>query len=123
MSVVALGLAPSLPLAVAAAALAGAAQATFMALSIVLVQAVLPDELRGRVISLYVMMAAGVMAVMILANGAAADVVSVRVLLIGPAVVYVVLLLGWSVAAPQLRGIYREGALRSVPDAVSDPAG
>lgn len=122
VAVIALGLAPSLPLAIAAAAVTGAAQAAFMALSSTLVQAVLPDALRGRVMSLYVMMAAGVMAVMILVNGAAADFVSVRLLMIFPAVVYLALLLGWIAAAPPLRQIFRVGDLQEGAASSAAPA-
>ena len=120
-AVIFLGLAPSIEVAVAAAALTGAAQATFMALSTVLVQAVLPDELRGRVMSLYVMLAAGVMALMILANGAIADVVSVRALMIIPAVAYIAMTLAWAAASPPLRQIVRLGNLEETPAPVPVP--
>lgn len=122
LGVIALGLAPTVPLAVAAAAATGAAQASFMALSATLIQGVVPDALRGRVMSLYVMMAAGVMAIMILANGAIADVVSVRPLLIAPAALFIVLLIAWSASAPALRAIYRAGALPHAPAPVPAPA-
>ena len=100
----------------------GAAQAAFMALSATMVQAVLPDPLRGRVMSLYAMMAAGVMATMILVNGAAADIVDVRLLMIFPAVVYLALLLGWAAAAPPLRQIFRAGDLHARTASSASPA-
>ena len=44
-----------------------------MALSAVLLQEVVPDDVRGRVMSLYLMSAGGIMAVMNLAFGTLAD--------------------------------------------------
>ena len=60
----------------------------FMALTSAMIQAVVPDSVRGRVMSLYAMFAGGIMAVMILANGLAADYISIRPLLIGPGFIF-----------------------------------
>ena len=104
-----LGLAPSLGVAIAGAALAGASQAMFMALTTVMIQAVVPDAIRGRIIAIYAMVAGGIMAVMILANGLASDFIGVRVLITVPGVIFVIALLLWAGAMPRLRSVFREG--------------
>ena len=106
-----LGLAGSLPIAILGAALVGATQAMFMALSSVMIQAVVPDAIRGRVMSLYAMFAGGVMALMILANGLASDVVNVRYLLTIPGILFFVALLLWAVGMPRLRSTFVHGEL------------
>ena len=111
LSIVALALAGSAAAAIVAMVAVGASQASFMALSTTFVQAAIPDAVRGRVMSLYTMAAGGVMAVMVLANGAIADVISVRILLLVPALLFVLLLLAWPIADRELRALLRRGAL------------
>ena len=106
-----LGLAGSLPIAILGAALVGATQAMFMALSSVMIQAVVPDAIRGRVMSLYAMFAGGIMALMILANGLASDVVNVRYLITIPGIIFFGALLVWALAIPRLRSTMRHGEL------------
>ncbi|HJN93299.1 MAG TPA: MFS transporter, partial [Dehalococcoidia bacterium] len=105
------GLAPTEAWVVAGTAATGAAQAMFVALSATLIQSVLPDHIRGRVMSLYALFAGGVMAFMIFSNGSASDVVSVRVLLWGPGLLFVVLLLGWALVHADLRRVIDRGVL------------
>ena len=59
------------------------------------------------------------MAVMVLINGTAADFISVGVLLVVPAIAYVVLLLAWSLVGRELRNIYRLGALPAPAEGVA----
>ena len=121
-----LGLATSLPMAIAGAALAGASQAMFMALSSVMIQAVLPDAIRGRVMSLYMMFAGGIMAVMILSNALASDYVSTRYLLTIPGIVFFFALILWALGMPRLRSVLRYGGIEEivqVPTRASAPAG
>ena len=121
-----LGLATSLPMAIAGAALAGASQAMFMALSSVMIQAVLPDAIRGRVMSLYMMFAGGIMAVMILSNALASDYVSTRYLLTIPGIVFFFALILWALGMPRLRSVLRYGGIAEivqVPTRASAPAG
>ena len=121
-----LGLATSLPMAIAGAALAGASQAMFMALSSVMIQAVLPDAIRGRVMSLYMMFAGGIMAVMILSNALASDYVSTRYLLTIPGIVFFFALILWALGMPRLRSVLRYGGIEEivqVPTRTSAPAG
>ena len=121
-----LGLATSLPMAIAGAALAGATQAMFMALSSVMIQAVLPDAIRGRVMSLYMMFAGGIMAVMILSNALASDYVSTRYLLTVPGIVFFFALILWALGMPRLRSVLRQGRIAEivpVPTPAPAPAG
>ena len=62
LSMLVLGTAGSPAAAVVGAALAGGSQAVYMAISQTLVQQVVPDALRGRVMAIYTMLAAGHMA-------------------------------------------------------------
>ena len=114
-----LGLADSAAMAVAAAATIGASQGVFMSLSSMFIQMVVPDAVRGRVMSTYAMSAGGLMAVMVLINGTASDFISVGALLVVPAIAYVVLLLAWSLAGRELRNIYRLGALPAPAEGVA----
>lgn len=114
-----LGLAADPVTAVAAAVLVGGAQASFMALSATFIQSVVPDALRGRVMSLYVLLAAGTMAVMILGYGALADVISVRILLTAAPSTFIVVLLLWSLSQADLRAVYRTGRLPAMGPAAA----
>ena len=114
VSMIWLGVATDPVTAVVAAVLVGGAQASFMALSSTFIQSVVPDAIRGRVMSLYVLLAAGTMAVMIFGNGALADVISVRILFIASPSVFIVLLLAWSLSRTDLRAVYRTGKLPSM---------
>ena len=58
-----LAFAPTLPLAMLATAFMGASQAGFMILSSILIQSVVPDGIRGRVTSIYILHAAGIMSI------------------------------------------------------------
>lgn len=110
LSLVWMGFADSLLLALIGGVLAGASQAMYMALTSAMIQAVLPDSLRGRVMSLYSMFAGGIMAVMILANGLAADYISIRPLLIGPGFIFAVIML-LALGLPRIRTIIRNGGI------------
>ncbi len=123
VGVVVLGLGANVATAVAGAAIAGAAQAMFMTLAFTFIQSVVPDEIRGRVMSLAALFAGGVMAIMILANGTASDVISVRILLIGPAVLFIALLIAWSLGARELQALYRRGTVLQVAPPMHSAAG
>ena len=109
MAMIVLGLAQTPVVAVIGAGLAGASQATYMAISATLIQAIIPDHLRGRVMSLYLMIAAGHMAFMNLGFGFFADGTGVRVLLVGPGVIWVVLFLLATLTRTDLRYLLRRG--------------
>lgn len=97
------------PHAAVGAILMGSSQAMFMALSAVLLQEVVPDDIRGRVMSLYLMSAGGVMAFMNLAFGAMADRTGAPVLFFLPGAAFVVITMASLVTGPHLRRIYRTG--------------
>ena len=110
LSLVWVGFADSLLMAMIGGVLAGASQAMFMALTSAMIQAVVPDSVRGRVMSLYAMFAGGIMAVMILANGLAADYISIRPLLIGPGFIFAAIMI-IALVLPRIRSVIRNGAI------------
>ncbi|MEE9248881.1 MAG: MFS transporter [Dehalococcoidia bacterium] len=69
----ALATAPTLPLAMLATMAMGASQAGFMILTAIVIQSVVPDSIRGRVSSIYIMHAAGIMSFANFANGRFGD--------------------------------------------------
>ena len=112
-AMVAFGLATSPAAAIAGAVLAGATQASFMALSMVFIQQIVPDEFRGRVLSLYSLLAAGHMAFVNLGFGWLSEIVGVRPLLIVPGLLWVVIFLMAGVGLQDVRQLLREGGFRT----------
>ena len=110
LSLIWVGVADTLLVAMIGGVLAGASQAMFMALTSTMIQAVIPDSVRGRVMSLYAMFAGGIMAVMILVNGLAADYISIRILLIGPGFIFAAIMI-IALLLPRIRSILRHGEL------------
>lgn len=106
-----LALSPGLGAAAVAATLMGASQALFMAVVAILLQQVVPDGIRGRVMSLYLMSAGGVMALANLAFGSLADLLGAPTLLLVPGVAFAAVLAISALAAAQLRIVYRTGAM------------
>ncbi len=101
----------AVPSAVGSAVLMGSSQAMFMALSAVLLQEVVPDEVRGRVMSLYLMSAGGIMAMANLGFGSAADRWGAPPLFLLPGVVFVAIIAASALAGPYLRRVYRTGTM------------
>lgn len=99
----------SLPSAVFSAVLMGSSQAMFMALTAILLQGVVPDEVRGRVMSLYLMAAGGIMAFANLAFGSLADAWGAPMLFLIPGAVFAAIVLLTRVAGTNLRAVYRTG--------------
>ncbi len=99
------------PLAILAMVGVGLTQAMFMTLSNTLVQEAVPDAIRGRVTSIFLMSAGGVMSFGNLANGTIADYLGVWPVLVLPGIAYIIILLAVSAAQPALRSVYREGTL------------
>ena len=71
---VVLGIAPSLPIAVLASVVIGISHTGFMTITTIMIQSVAPDALRGRITSIYLIHAGGLMGFSYFANGALADV-------------------------------------------------
>lgn len=101
--------------AVFSSVLMGSSQAMFMALTAVLLQAVVPDELRGRVMSLYLMAAGGVMAFANLAFGSLADALGAPVLFLVPGAIFALIVLLTRVSGTNLRAVYRTGVVPVTP--------
>ncbi len=101
----------SLPVAVALMAAMGATQGAFMALAGAMVQDVAPDRLRGRVSSIYLLLAGGLMAWVNLLNGILADVWDVPLLFLVPATIYLGLLGLMMATRTRLRWIFQSGSL------------
>ena len=119
---VVLGLAPSFPGALVGAIITGAGATIFVALGSTFIQEVVPDGIRGGVLSVYFMFAGGVMPIMSFGNGAAADVISTRLLITVPAIAFMILLIGWAIAGRDLRTVSRRGTLAPAEDAAAAAA-
>lgn len=122
------GLAPTRETAILGVALTGGAQAVFVALGSAMIQSVVKDEIRGRVMSLYALFGGGVMAIMIFSNGAATDVVNVRYLLWVPGLTFAVVLSVWALMHSELRHIATHGVIylgrtRPEPETALAPGG
>lgn len=91
--------------------LMGSSQSMFMAVSAVLLQEVLPDGVRGRVMSLYLMVAGGIMALANLGFASLADLFGAPALFAAPALAYLVIVLFSTRVGPHLRHVYRAGQL------------
>ncbi len=91
------------------AVLMGSSQAMFMALTAIMLQAVVPDEVRGRVMSIYLMAAGGIMAFANLAFGSLADAWGAPILFLIPGAIFAALVLLTRVSGTNLRAVYRTG--------------
>lgn len=110
-----MGMSMNMASAAVSATLMGSSQAMFMALSAVLLQEVVPDDIRGRVMSLYLMSAGGIMAIMNLAFGTLADHHGSPMLFAIPGAIFVAITLASTLTGSDLRRIYRTGRTEAVP--------
>ena len=99
----------SIAVAVLLAGAMGAAQATFMALSNTYVQMMVPDSLRARISSLYILHAGGVMAFANLGYGFLADEFSAPPILIVTGALFLAVVVALSANQPILRQVFRTG--------------
>ncbi len=95
--------------AVLAGFIAGATQAPLMALSTTLIQQIVPDNFRGRIMAFYLMIAAGFMALMNLGFGFIADSLGERSLIIFPSVVWLLLFIFGAFYYKPLQFLLRRG--------------
>ena len=103
-----LAVAPNLALGMPAAAAMGASQTAFMVITLAMMQSIVPDAIRGRISSIYILHAAGIMSFANLGNGTLADTFDPGwILAIGGAAFFGVMLL--SLAGPTLRRVYLAG--------------
>ena len=89
----------------------GASQATFMAITNTYVQSIAPDRLRGRISSLYVMHAGGVMAFSNLGYGFIADRLTVPPIFVVTGLTFIIIMLVSYAAEPMLRRVYTTGSI------------
>ncbi|MDG1839795.1 MAG: MFS transporter [Dehalococcoidia bacterium] len=95
--------------------LSGATEAPYMAVSATLIQQVVPDEYRGRMMAVYIMIAAGFMAFMNLGFGLVADFTGERILFIVPSVLWLIIFVFGGLFSPGLRHLLRTGSFRTEP--------
>ncbi len=119
LAIFVLGLATTPQLAVTGGVLAGATQASFMAVTVVFVQRVTPDALRGRVMSLYIMLAAGQMAFVNYGFGWLSDYTGVRPLLVVAGTLWCAVFAAASMLLPEVRSLVRRGNFRQALEPVA----
>ena len=122
LAMVVLGTAAVPAMVVFGAVLGGSMQASYMTVSASLIQEIVADELRGRVMSLYIMIAAGHMAFMNLGYGRAADSINVRYLLVGPGLLWAVIFIVAMVSLVEVRSLIRRGRFVSMGTIAATPA-
>lgn len=89
----------------------GVSQAGFMALANTYVQRLAPDYLRGRISSLYILHAGGIMAFSNLGYGFAAELFSSRLILFVTGILFIVVLMTMGMGQPFFRRIYKTGKI------------
>ena len=119
LSMLVIGFATTPYIAVTGGVLAGATQASYMALAATFVQRITPDAFRGRVMSLYIVLAAGHMAFVNFGFGWLSDGIGVRLLLIVPGIIWTVGFIAASMLLPEVRSLVRSGNFRERPEPVA----
>ena len=99
----------NVPLGILASAGMGVSQATFMALTSAYVQTIAPDSMRGRISSLYILYAGGIMSFANLGYGFAADSFSAPPILLITGLIFVAVVLAFGIGLPIMRQLYRTG--------------
>lgn len=120
LSLLALGLAHGRLPAALAIVLVGAAQAMFMTLTLAYVQSEVDDALRGRVVGVYGLLAAGLMSLANWAYGALGTVLPPWAILVGLGGSFVAIVLAYSAGSLPFRTIWR--GLWTAPAGVGDGA-
>ncbi len=104
-----LAFSPSVAPAILVAAVMGGTQSAFMALTTTYVQTIAPDRLRGRISSLYILHAGGIMAFANLGYGFMADILSAPPILYVTAAAFLIFIFSANASLPDLRRVYRTG--------------
>ena len=91
------------------ALIAGFTQSAFMAMTSTFVQEVVSDEFRGRVLSLYIMLAGGTMAFLNLGFGRVTDLFDVRAVFILPAVLWLIIIAVAVFKSSEFKSLIRHG--------------
>ena len=88
----------------------GTSHAAFMTIATIIIQSVSPDYLRGRITSIYLIHAGGLMSFSYFANGILADFYNPSLILSAGGIAFlIVVLASWVIPTP--RSIYTRGAL------------
>ena len=103
VTLAALGLSPTLPIALLAAFGMGVSQTIFMTITVAYIQDLADDRFRGRVSSIYLFLAGGVMSFANWGYGALGTVFAPRLVLVGVGSLFVVVTLGLAAVSPSLR--------------------
>ncbi len=114
LAMVLLGTAAGSAMVLVGGFLAGLTQASYMTMSAALIQRIVTDEYRGRVMSFYIMIAAGHMAILNLGYGWTAEFTDVRVLLVGPGDAWIVIFALAVGLLPGVRSLVRSGRFGSM---------
>ena len=105
-----LTISPTLQPAMVGTVIIGISHTAFMTIATIMIQSVSPEYLRGRITSVYLIHAGGLMSFSYFANGVLADLYGPsKILGIGSIVFLAVVLCSWLLKAP--RDIYKQGAL------------
>lgn len=107
LSLIALGFSTEIFPSFVAKFLMGASQSSFMALSMTYVQILAPDKMRGRISSLYILHAGGIMAFANLGYGNLADLFGATEILIITGLIFFITYSSISLVDPILRRVYR----------------
>jgi MFS family permease len=108
---IALGLSSEILSSFVAKFLMGASQSTFMALSMTYVQLSAPDKMRGRISSLYILHAGGIMAFANLGYGNLADMFGATEILVVTGFIFLVTYCSMSLVDPILKKVYKGEAI------------
>ena len=103
-----LGIAPNLPIAALGTVVMGVSHTGFMTLATIMIQTVAPDTLRGRITSIYLIHAGGIMGFSYFANGALADVFDPAWILTVGGLSFLVVVVA-SLFIPTPRSLYKAG--------------
>ena len=118
LAMLVIGFAGTPVMAVTGGVLAGAMQASHMAMSATFVQRVTPDAFRGRVMSLYIVLAAGHMAFVNFGFGWLSDGIGVRLLVVVPGLMWTAGFIAATMLLPEVRSIVLTGNFRERPEPV-----
>ena len=106
----ALAMATNLPFAMIGTVVIGISHTAFMTIATIMIQSVAPDSLRGRITSIYLLHAGGLMSFSYFANGALADLYAPSRILAAGGIAFLLVIAGsWLVRTPRL--VYKQGAL------------
>jgi MFS family permease len=114
IGVIIIGLATTPLIAIIGGFISGATQAPYMTVSATLIQQIVPDELRGRLMAFYIMIAAGFMAFMNLGFGLLADVIGERVLCFLPGIIWLFAFILIGIMSVRLRYLLQKGIFQKI---------